>query len=160
MELLYSQALLLQYQAKKKRCLYGICALCCVCAAVCVYLCTLVRTGNADALLFCVTALSAVTGWAVILLLAFLYAPCRAQCGHIAGILESDTEEYTGEMHFSGEKVHIPRSIDICKVALAEDGETKYFHIDAVLLNALPADGTKVRIRAARKYITAYEVIA
>ncbi len=160
MKLLYSEAFSAQFRARKKRCLYWMAALNVLCLAVCIFLCTLVRTGNADQLLFATVALSAVTGWTVMCLVVFAYLPASAQLQHIEGILKEDTVQYEGIIHLRREKIHIPKSIDICKVSLETEEETLVLNINAGLADKLPADGEKVRVLAARKFITACEVIA
>lgn len=160
MNLFYSDALLRAWKTRAKNCLSGVCALLLMGLLACIFLCTRVKTGNADVLLFAVIAISTVTGWAAMLLMFFRYAPARAQCGHIAGVMVGDKQEYTGEIHVSEEKIHIPKSIDIHKVTLRNGEETHSFNIDAVLFDHLPQNGVQVRILAARKFIAACEVIA
>lgn len=160
MKKLYSDTLFGVWKARAKKYLLSAGALMLASLIVCVFLCTRVRTGNADRMLFAVVGISAVTGWAVMLILFFCYAPAHAQERHICGILDNSEEEYTGEMHVLGEKIHIPKSIDVYKVALKDGEETKTFHVNAVFLRELPENGTRVRVVAVRKFITGYEVIA
>ena len=160
MKKLYSDTLLAGWKARAKKYLFSAAGCLLAGLLVCIMLCTRVNTGNADALLFAVIALATVTGWMAMLLLYFGYAPARAQCGHIQGILEGSTEEYTGEMHVLGEKIHIPKSVDMCKVALKCGEETKTFNVNSVLMDNLPANGAQVRVQIVRNFITAYEVTA
>lgn len=160
MDSLYSNAFSAQFEARKKRSLRRMCALIILCLAACVFLCTQVQTGNADRLLFCTVALSAIAGWAVMCLMVFSYLPARAQLQHIAGVLKEETVRYEGVMHLRREKIHIPKSVDICKVTLETEEETLVLNVDAALMDQLPQDGTRVRVIAARKFITACEVIA
>lgn len=160
MKKLYSDTLLAAWKTRAKKYLLSAGALLLLGLLAGIVLCTRVQTGNADALLFAVIAVSTVTGWGAMLVLYFGYAPARAQCGHIAGILESDTEEYFGEMHVLGEKIHIPKSVDICKVALKMGEETRTFNVSTALMDQLPDNGAQVRVQIVRKFITAYEVIA
>lgn len=160
MNSLYSGAFSAQLEARKKRCLRQMGALMLLCLAACVFLCTQVRTGNADKLLFCTVALSAVTGWTVMCLIVFSYLPACAQLQHIAGIMKEETVQHEGVMHLRREKIHIPKSVDICKLSLETEDETLIFNVDAALLDQLPQDGARVRVLVARKFITACEVIA
>jgi len=158
MKTLYSGTILAQFQTRAKRCAGAILALAGLCLASCIYLCSCVRTGNAAALLVCVVALSTLAGWAAMCLLVFVYAPARAQSGHIAGILKEETAQHEGEIFLRREKLHIPQSIDICKVRLISGEEEIRLNVNARFAHELPPDGTRVRVTTARKFITAFEV--
>ena len=160
MKSLYSAELLGQWTARKKRCLL-LCALVMGAALlVCLYLCSRVTTGNASMLLVWVVGIFTLAGWASLWTLWFAYAPARAQLSHIRGMLEGDTETHEGTLHVLGEKVYIPKSIAIYKVAIKNGEETYTCHLNALLLPQLPPNGAQVRVNTVRKFITAYEVIA
>ena len=73
MKKLYSDTLFGVWKARAKKYLLSADALMLASLIVCVFLCTRVRTGNADRMLFAVVGISAVTGWAVMLILFFCY---------------------------------------------------------------------------------------
>ena len=160
MKTLYSQALLDAWKKRAGKCLVCVAALLLAGLILCVFLCTRVRTGNAGIMLAAVIGISTVAGWLAMLALTFGYVPARAQCGHIVGILQSDTEEFVGEMRVRTEKIHIPKSVDIYSVMLLCDGESKTFYVNAALRDSLPIQPAQVRVLAARKFIMACEVIA
>lgn len=159
MKSLYSTTVCAYWAARAKRCLL-LCALSLLTGlAICLYLCTRVTTGNASALLVWTIGIFTLAGWIGLWALWFSYLPARAQVSHIQGILEGDAQEHQGAIHVLGEKVHIPRSIAICKVALKDGGETQTFHVNAQFVSQLPENGTLVKVQTVRKFITAYEVI-
>ena len=160
MENFYSETLLAAWKKRENKYLAIAGGMMLAGLLICVFLCTKVRTGNASLMLAAVIALSCLSGWAAMGLMFFGYAPARAQRGHIAGIRAEEMQEYSGEIRLTPMKVHIPRSIDICKVQLTTGEETLSFHINACLVKYLPANGTQVRLRVARKFVTGCEVIA
>ena len=159
MKSLYSTTVCAQWVARAKRCLL-LCALSLfVGFLICLYLCTRVTTGNASTLLVWTIGIFTLAGWISLWTLWFSYAPARAQVSHMNGMLEGDMQEHQGTMHVLGEKMYIPKSIAIYKVALKDGDETKTFHVNAHFVSQLPKNGTLVKVQTVRKFITAYEVI-
>ena len=77
----------------------------------------------------------------------------------MAGILADAAEkEYEGELRVAPGAFRIPRSITVRKASVRQGEETVSLSIDASLARCLPPDGTWVRVKAVRKYITAFEV--
>ena len=128
--------------------------------AACVCLCFFVTTANAGALQTAAIAVSTLAGWAVIILWAAWYVPAKADSSHMEGILAcTESEEYAGCLRIEIGVWHIPKSIWIRKVTLTgTDGEKHALSILASKAGCLPEDGTGVRVRTVRKYITAWEV--
>ncbi len=159
MKSLYSATVCEHWEKRAKRCLLW-CALSLLSGLlICLYLCTRVTTGNASALLVWTIGVFTLAGWISLWMLWFAYAPARAQVSHIRGMLEGETEENEGILHVLGEKVHIPRSIAIYKVALKCGDETQTYHVNAHFISQLPKNGTQVKVYTVRKFITACEVI-
>ena len=52
----------------------------------------------------------------------------------------------------------LPRSIAVRRALLTENGETTALSLNARLARRMPPDGTRVRVRTVRRYITAFEV--
>lgn len=125
---------------------------------VCIVLCTQVRTENASRLLIAVMALSTLAGWTIILLLNFAYLPAKRQADHMCSMLEEENESYEGRLSLSPMRFAIPHSIVIRKATLTNGEEAAALSINAALADRMPPNGAYVRVQAARKYITAFEV--
>lgn len=128
--------------------------------AVCILLCTRVNTANAQTFLFACIALFALSGWACILLLAFAYAPAKAQAVHIGGMFSAEAETWEGVLTVHKESFHIPKSVTVRKATLLTEEGALSLNVCAALAAQLPPNGSTVRLTAVRKYITGYEVIA
>ena len=128
--------------------------------AVCVTLCCLVNTANETAVRIAVTAVSAVFGWAVILVWALGYAPARADYTHMEGVLGGERETFAGKLSLEEGAWHIPKSIWIRKVNLTDaEGNVQRLSVLAAKAGALPPEGTEVRVETVRKYILTAEVL-
>ncbi len=125
---------------------------------VCVILCTRVRTGNDRLLLAWVIGVSTCGGWAAILILRLRSRPDRVVSAHMAGILANpEAEELAGELRLRPGLVSIPGSIDIRKAELRTEKDTVVLNVLAEKAACLPPDGTRVRVRTVRSYITGWE---
>ena len=158
MVLLYSNE---EKNRMKKRAMICLAAACVVLGGAfiaCVVLCAQVRTANAERLLYWVIGLFTLAGWAFILLLSLGYWPFQAEYRHMEGILNGPEEMAEGRLTVSPVTFRIPKSIVICKAALTSGEETKTLNVDARLAKTLPKNGSHVRIKTVRKYITAVEV--
>ena len=145
----------------KKRamiCLVTACAVLGGAFSACIVLCAQVRTANAERLLYWVIGLFTLAGWAFILLLSLGYWPYQAEYRHMEGILNGPEEMAEGRLTVSPATFRIPKSIVIRKAALTSGEETKTLNVDARLAKMLPKNGSYVRIKTVRKYITAAEV--
>ena len=127
----------------------------------CVVLCTRVNTGNAEQMLYWVIGLFTAAGWIAIVLLRLVYFPSAAVCRHIKSILGGVEEELKGRLSLSPAAFQIPKGILARKVSLAVEGEeeTRKLNIDGRFVKKLPPNGTRVRVRTVRKFITAIEVL-
>ncbi len=126
--------------------------------ACCIYLCTQVNTATAEKLLYLVIGLSALAGWAVMLMIVFAYLPAKAEAQHIAGMLDEPQEEITGVLTVDKQTWRIPHSIAFCRAAITDGAEKHALQVNARLVRQLPANGTVIRAVIRRKFITAYEV--
>lgn len=126
--------------------------------AACAGLCFLVNTGNAHPLFIAVLALSIIGGWAAILVWLLLASPAKAQAAHIQNTLDAPAEEFEGFWHLGAETLQIPRSIAIRKAYLTDGEETTALNVNARYADRMPPEGSRVRVRAARRYLFAYEV--
>ena len=127
---------------------------------ICVVLCCLVNTANESAVRIAVTAVSAVFGWAVILVWALGYAPAKAVHTHMEGVLGGEREVFSGALSLEEGVWHIPKSIWIRKVNLTDgEGNVQKLSILAEKAGALPPEGTEVRVETVRKYILTVEVL-
>lgn len=127
--------------------------------AACIVLCTRVNTGNAARLLWWVAGLSTAAGWVVLLTMAFLYRPLKAQAGHVAGLLGGEEEQYTGRLSLLPGGFQIPGSIVVRKAKLMGEGEPLTLNVNARCVRDLPPQEALVRVTAVRTFITAAEVM-
>ena len=127
----------------------------------CIVMCTQVCTANAERLLLAVIGTSILGGWAVILLLNFVYLPSKRQAEHILSMLDEAQEAFEGVLSLSPVRFTIPRSIVIRKVRLTVPGQDEpvSLSINALMAKSLPANGTYVRVLTARRYIIAAEAV-
>ena len=157
----YSQAEALRVERRAKISLYVSFALVLSALIACVVLCTRVNTGNAAAMLYTVIGVFTLAGWVAILLLRLVYFPSAAAGRHMKSILGGEEEEGEGSLSLSPAAFQIPKGILARKVSLAVEGEEepRKLNIDARLVKKLPPNGTRVRVRTVRKFITAIEVL-
>lgn len=158
MQHLYTPALLRSWRLRARRTLIALLAGSLTALGVCIALCTMVRTGNADKLLAAVAILSTLTGWAVMLCITFLLAPARAEAEHIGGILSGEAAQAEGVLTVDSQRWLIPRSIAFYKATLRTPEETVTLNVNARLAARLPGPGARVRVLTVRKFITAFEV--
>ena len=158
---LYSQADALRMDRRAKVSLYASFGLLLSALITCIILCTQVNTGNAERMLYLVISLFTVAGWIAILLLRLVCFPSAAVCRHMKSIIGGAEEELEGRLSLSPAVFQIPKGILARKVSLAVEGEeeTRKLNIDDRLVKKLPTDGTRVRVRTVRKFITAIEVL-
>lgn len=126
---------------------------------VCIILCGQVNTANAQTLLLIIIALSALSGWASMLLFYFSYAPAKAQAIHMQGILAGEAECAEGILTLHKDSFRIPKSITVRKATLQTAEGPLSLSVSAALARQLPA-GVPLRVETVRRFITAYEVIA
>ncbi len=161
MIIFYSQADALRMGRRAKASLYASLALLLSALIACVVLCALVNTANAESMLYTVIGLFTLAGWIAILLLRLVYAPSAAICRHMKSILNGEEEALEGRISLSPAAFQIPKGILARKAALQAEGEeeARKLNIDARFVKKLPPDGTRVRVRTVRKFITAIEVL-
>lgn len=157
----YSQADILRVDRRAKISLYLSFALLALAMLACIVLCMQVNTGNAEQMLYTVIGLFTLAGWIAILLLRLIYFPSTAVCRHMKSIFGGEEEELEGRLSLSPAAFQIPKGILARKISLAVEGEEepRKLNIDDRLVKKLPSDGTRVRVRTVRKFITAIEVL-
>ena len=148
-----------QLQQRAARYLWIILGVAAITLAGCIFLCTQVNTGNASRLLGLTIGLSALGGWAVMLLLAFGQRPANAEAGHIRGLLDAPEEHYTGTLTVSKEGFQIPGSVVVRKARLQTEEETLTLNLNSRFASRMPAPGTPVRVTVKKKFITRWEVV-
>ncbi len=159
MILLYTPERARRARALSRVSLWLACGLLAGALAVCVILCARVNTGNAQRMLYAVIGLFTLAGWAAIALLALVYRPSAAECRHITSILNGEAEEMEGRLALTSACFQIPKGILVRKAALESDGEKRSLNVDERMKKRLPPEGTRVRVRVVRKFITAFEVL-
>lgn len=148
-----------QLQQRAARYLWIILGVAAVTLAGCIFLCTQVNTGNASQLLGLTIGLSALGGWAVMLLLAFGQRPAKAEAGHIRGLWDAPEEHYTGTLTVSKEGFQIPGSVVVRKARLQTEEEPLTLNLNSRFASRMPAPGTPVRVTVKKKFITHWEVV-
>ncbi len=128
--------------------------------AACIFLCTRVRTGNANRMLGWVVGISTLGGWLFMLLTVFLIRPAKAQAEHILGLLGDAERSYTGQLTVAPDRILIPGSIVVRKVQLQTGEETLHLSLNDRLAGQLPPAGQPVRVRVVRSFIIGVEVCA
>lgn len=127
--------------------------------AVCVLLCTRVETATALTLRWTVIGLSILGGWTVILLLMLGYAPAKAEMEHWSGVMRGEGEIAEGILTLDRQKWVIPHSVAFYRVRLANEKGSREVSVNVHLASRLPENGTRVRVRLTRRFITACEVL-
>ena len=139
-----------------KRILYGLVVLT---LALLVVLCLLTHTGNARTMLF-ITMLSMVLlGWGIIALWMFAAEPMKAEEQHLTGLAAAEPECREGLFFLDSDVFRIPKSVRVRKVRLETGEEPLSLNLNDRLTGKMPPDGSRVRVRTARKFITALEVL-
>ena len=155
----YSKAAAQRMRSRYSRWSYGILIMVILSLAVCVFLSTKVRTGNAGRLLVVVAALSTAAGWAAMLLNVFVRRPAKAQAEHLQGLLEAEEETRTGTFALGKELISIPGSIDVRKLRLDTGEKRETYNLNVAFVKHLPPEGTQVRLSLRRSFVTGCEVI-
>ncbi len=73
-------------------------------------------------------------------------------------ILSGQEEEMEGCLSLSPLAFQIPKSVLVRKATLQDGEEAKTLNLNARFIKRMPPSGTAVRIKAAKKFITAIEV--
>lgn len=126
--------------------------------AACVILCTRVHTGSAARLQWITVAVSAVSGWAALLMCHLSVIPERAAYRHEEGILKGEPAEMAGVLYREPGTLTLPKSITIRKLRLETENGPVTLRVQAGKARLLPPDGTRVKVITVRKYVTAFEV--
>ena len=125
--------------------------------AVCIALCFGITTRNAGLRQGLVIALSALAGWAAVLLTENGMITARREAAHEEGVLREEETVCAGPVKAVGKPFQIPKSIAFVPVTVeTEDGETE-LKLNARFRKTFPGAGRKVRLRVRRGYITAWE---
>lgn len=127
---------------------------------VCIILCAMVNTSNAQRMMLSCMGLFTLAGWACILLLYYVYAPAQAQALHIGGMFTQAEEEHEGLLTVHRDSFRIPKSVTVRKATLDTADGPLSLSVSAALAGQLPQNGTKVRVWTVRRFIVAYEVCA
>ena len=160
MVFLYSQTDALRVGRRARASLIVALTLLAAALIACSALCANVHTGNAERMLYTVIGLFTLAGWAAILLLRLVYFPSAAVCRHMKSILNGEEEEeMEGRLSLTPAAFQIPKGILVRKAALDTEGETRALNLDARFVKKMPPEGTRVRVRVVRKFITAIEVL-
>lgn len=121
--------------------------------------CFFVKTANAAKLLLAIISAMTLSGWISILVLNLSYLPAKRESMHMENILKEETVSVEGVLSVSLIVFTIPKSIEIQKVTLRNGEDETTFSVNRRYASSLPANGSVVRVKTAKGYITEAEVI-
>ena len=124
-----------------------------------VLLCLLTRTGNARTMLLIAMGSMTLTGWGILAFWLFAAEPAKAEASHLAGLREVEGEIREGVLKLDPEGFRIPKSIRVLKVYLETDKGTLSLNLNEKLRAKVPPDGSRVRVKTARKFIVGMEIL-
>ncbi len=135
--------------------------------ALFIILCLIIRTANARTVTWAMFISMTLLGWLCIGLYMNMVRPARAKAGHLEMLLSGEPEEYEGILRMTGRPVQVPKSIRVRRVTLegeqgpnpTEEPEKKRLNLDESMAGRMPAEGSRVRVRAVNDYITGLEVL-
>ena len=123
-------------------------------------LCLMIRTENMNTMhrvLICVTA---VMGWACIILYSAGVREARTQLGHLDMLRDGEKKTCEGVLTVTGESIQIPKSIRIRKVLLDTGAEEpERLNLDEKWVSGMPPDGSRVRLAVSHSYIAGVETL-
>ena len=160
MELFCTEAERNACRAKEKRFSLIFRILLCAGIAAFILLCLMIRTENAKAMHIVLIAVTAVLGWACILVWILGVRETRTQLGHLDMLLGGEAGTAEGRMTLEDGTIQIPKSIRIRKVVLDTGAEEPLrLNIDEPWALRLPPDGSRVRLRVVHSYIGGAETL-
>ncbi len=118
-------------------------------------LCMGVRTANALIRQWAAIDTLIAGGAAVLLLLETVVIPETREARHEEGVLRERGEDLRGSVVSIGPVFHIPKNIAFVPVGIKGEQGTEQVRLNACWQKDFPPVGTEIRIRTARKYITA-----
>ena len=127
--------------------------------SACVYVCSLIQTGNEAQTFFRAAAISTLAGWAEIVLIFLIIIPEKRMHRHERNMLNRETDTITGVIRLENGSFTIPRSIRVRTVAvLCGETETR-LTVREDKARLLPANGKPVRVLYAGRYVAGFEEV-
>lgn len=123
--------------------------------AVCVVLCCVTNTLNAQRMEYTAVIVSTLSGWIVIFLILNLILPSKYEAEHAENVLNAERVPHSGTVTVDKAAAHIKNSISVCRVSVS-DG-TRLF-INSRKAAALRGITVPVTLYSAHGYVAAYEV--
>lgn len=159
METFISEGQLAEQRKRARRCTLFFRALLAGGLALFVILCLITRTANARAVFMIMLISMTLLGWICIGYYTGRVRTVRAEARHLETLTCDKPEEYEGELHVSAAAVQIPKSIRVRTVTLGNGENTKRLHLDDRLTERMPAEGSRVRVRAVHDFVTGIEIL-
>ena len=128
--------------------------LCFACLAVCVFLCTGLRTGNAFRRYISVCAVSLACGWFVILTYARMKS-IDAVARHFINLSDRPGTEYAGVLEYSPLPETTPDGLRVRRLRVKSAEYSHALLADEYLIDRLPPAGAHARIEARSGYVWA-----
>ena len=160
MEMFVSQTLLAEQKARACRSTLVFRLFAAGMLLVFVTMCLLTRTANARTMFISMLAFMIPAGIICILLYNLRVRPDRVAVKHTETLLAGETETAEGMFRFAGGPVQIPGSVRVLPVVLQEGEETRRLHLDETLAGRMPAEETRIRVKAVRRYIVGAEILS
>ena len=129
-------------------------------AALFIFLCLMIRTDNMNTMHGVLIAVTAVSGWACILLYMNGVRETRTQLAHLNMLRDGEKEIREGVLTVTRETVQIPKSIRIRKVLLDTGAEEpERLNLDDRWTSRMPPDGSRVRLAVSHSYTAGLEIL-
>ena len=129
----------------------------CTALALCVALCCLTRTGNAERMELLTVAVSTVAGWVLLYLRRFVVTAERRELMHARMLRGAERETLRGRVTVTKERVAIRDSITLRQVLVETAEGTRRVKVNDRRAAALSGETGELRLYVANGYIAAFE---
>ena len=144
---------------KSRRYFIVFAAMCLLTLLVFIAECLLTRTGNMAFMLRVSYVSMIVLGFSCIVFCCCVLLPSRRKETHLEGLLSRDPTILEGRFTLTDAAFRIPKSVRVRAISLETEEGTQALNLDEEWTGFAPPDGSLVRVRAARKFITGIEVL-
>ena len=135
--------------------------------AVFIVLCLNLRTINARNMTKTMILGMTLLGWACMGWYMGMLLPSRAKAHHLETLTAGEPKTFEGRLYMAGTPEKIPKSVWVQRVMLAgdsnpdtmEEPERKRLNLDVELTGQMPAEGSRIRVKAVHGYITGVEIL-
>lgn len=154
--LLYTEADAVRLEKKRKRCLYTALAVAAITVGTVAVLLARTNAHNEYVMRYAAEAAAVLFGCAGVLLLMRATSLKRSE-KHVHVMLKGPADELKGVLSAPGKPQRIPGGTEFRPVTLRTEKGTRELRVSPDNAAKLPADGTRVRVRSAHGFLTAWE---